>query len=257
MNRSEAASLARTLMNQHGLGNWVFEWDGAKRRAGACHHTKHKITLSIHYAERNAIDLVKDTILHEIAHALAGPGKGHGWEWKQICIRIGAKPVRCYSSDADMPEGKWKACCGGCTKLFTKHRQPKRNGWTYCVKCGPDKGKLSYSLNFTTPKTVVKSEYQGKSFGLEKSEQRSESVPLTQEKTNMATMKVTAKELAEKMGVEYAIAAGFLKLMVAQGVAKEVEKRPAERGFGKPSNVYEMPADTVTISLTKVQTSAA
>lgn len=153
MDRIEARRLARTLMDKHGLGSfpneWAFEWDAAKRRAGACHHRKRKITLSLHYVDRNTVDLVQDTILHEIAHALAGPGKGHGPEWKRICVRIGAKPQRCYSTSADMPEGKYKACCGGCQKVFTKHRIRKSLSYTYCIKCGPDKGRLNYSLNFT------------------------------------------------------------------------------------------------------------
>lgn len=68
----------------------------------------------------------------------------------------------------------------------------------------------------------------------------------------MNTMKVTATELAEKMGVEYAVAANFLKLLVAQNVAKEVEKRRTASGKGKPSTVYELPSDSVTVTLGKV-----
>ena len=44
----------------------------------------------------NNIDEVRDTILHEIAHALC-PKDGHGPRWRATCRRLGAKPVRCYT----------------------------------------------------------------------------------------------------------------------------------------------------------------
>ena len=37
-------------------------------------------------------DEVRDTILHEIAHALVGPGHGHDAVWKAKCVEVGAKP---------------------------------------------------------------------------------------------------------------------------------------------------------------------
>lgn len=55
------------------------------------------------------------------------------------------------------------------------------------------------------------------------------------------TVNYTATELAAKLGVEYATAAALLKLMVAQGAAKEVEKRKTATGKGKPSTVYSVP----------------
>ena len=39
-------TLARELMNDHGLHDWDFAFDRAVRRAGACHSTARKITLS-------------------------------------------------------------------------------------------------------------------------------------------------------------------------------------------------------------------
>jgi len=36
-----------------------------------------------------------DTILHEIAHALAGPAAKHGPAWKAIARRLGATPKSC------------------------------------------------------------------------------------------------------------------------------------------------------------------
>lgn len=138
-------TLARQLMNEHGLGHWVFSYDRAKRRAGRCSYRKQLITLSINFVIRNNDEEIKDTILHEIAHALAGPGTGHGPKWKAVCRQIGAKPVRCYDSEkVDMPKGRYKAVCGGCQKAFHRHRRPKRSGFRYCTACGPERGLLTF-----------------------------------------------------------------------------------------------------------------
>lgn len=145
MTTNDAAKLARTLMNEHGLGHWVFQYDRAKRRAGCCKQRRRTITLSQYYVLLNEEPDIRDTILHEIAHALAGFGHGHDQTWKDICIRIGAKPERCYDSNVVvMPKGKYKAVCGGCSQEFYKHRKVKSKYW--CRKCGPDKGNLTYSL---------------------------------------------------------------------------------------------------------------
>lgn len=98
--------LARSLMDQHGLADWTFKLDRAKRRAGCCKYERKVLTLSYHYVTRNLDkpDDIRDTILHEIAHALAGPNVGRGDAWKAICVQIGARPQRCYDSQViDMP----------------------------------------------------------------------------------------------------------------------------------------------------------
>lgn len=141
-------------MNQHGLGHWIFEFDRAKRRAGSCKQRKHTITLSSYYVPNNSEEDIKDTILHEIAHALAGPRQGHNHVWKSICITIGAKPVRCYDNTVVMPEGHWQANCPGCNQKFRLHRRPKNINGRYCRKCGLTNGKLSYSKTPVVPQTV-------------------------------------------------------------------------------------------------------
>jgi predicted SprT family Zn-dependent metalloprotease len=139
--------LARQLMNEHGLNRWSFKFDKAKRRAGQCRHYRQTITLSYHFVCRNNDDEIKDVILHEIAHALAGPKAKHGSAWKAVCRRIGARPVRCYDSNTvDMPKGQFKAVCKGCQKVFHRHRRVRVGRWRYCLKCGPELGRLEFGL---------------------------------------------------------------------------------------------------------------
>ena len=123
----EAENLALTLMNDHGIGlTWSFAFDNAKRRCGLCQHHRRRITLSQHYVRLNDKAEVRDTILHEIAHALVGPGAGHGPRWQAQARRIGATPQRC-ASGVDMPEGNVEGVCGTrCTARRTRHRMPPK-----------------------------------------------------------------------------------------------------------------------------------
>ena len=64
--------LADKLLDEHGLieKGWRFSFDRAKRRAGSCKFSKKEITIAKAYAEQQEVMEIKNTILHEIAHAL-------------------------------------------------------------------------------------------------------------------------------------------------------------------------------------------
>lgn len=146
MTLSDVVDLAYELLLKHNLPDWKFAWDRAFRRAGCCDYRRKTITLSKHYVLLNADKPadIKNTLLHEIAHALA-PGHGHNYYWKKVCCQIGARPERCYdSSRIVMPQGKYQATCPTCGKKFYRHR--KVPGWRiiWCIKCGKEKGLLQY-----------------------------------------------------------------------------------------------------------------
>lgn len=125
MHLDDAEDMALALMEDHGIGNtWRFQFDNAKRRCGACFHKRKVITLSRHFVQYNAEAEVRDTVLHEIAHAFAGHEVGHGVRWQSWAIRVGARPERC-SANAVMPQGNVEGLCGGeCTTRHVRHRMP-------------------------------------------------------------------------------------------------------------------------------------
>ena len=89
---ARVAAMARTLMDEHGLGEWTFAFLEAERRLGDCHFDNRVIRIGrIHALDASEAE-IRDTILHEIAHALAGPEARHGPAWKAIARRIGATP---------------------------------------------------------------------------------------------------------------------------------------------------------------------
>src|SRR5436853_7647176 len=98
VNLYEAAHLARELLKQYGLHDWQFAFDHARRRFGRCDYTHRQITLSKTLTFLNPIEEVRDTILHEIAHALT-PGANHGPRWRAMCRQIGARPARCFAEE--------------------------------------------------------------------------------------------------------------------------------------------------------------
>lgn len=130
MNVTDAGKLAIDLMNQHGLlaQGWHFQWIRSKRTLGRCHHGSKFISLSKPYVTLNEVAVIQDTILHEIAHALAGGLAGHGPVWKAKAIELGARPVRKKTPGElglVVPAGPWSATCAHCGATHTRYRQPK------------------------------------------------------------------------------------------------------------------------------------
>jgi SprT protein len=70
---------------------WVLVFDDHKSSAGRCHFSKMTISISTHYvnSSKTTIGDIADTLLHELAHAIAGPAAGHGPIWRDVAKAIG------------------------------------------------------------------------------------------------------------------------------------------------------------------------
>lgn len=84
--------------------NYTIEYSNRLRSALATTHTHYLIGRAIKIKfvfnnkylasfEKNS-ECIKDTVLHEIAHAIAGGQHHHDNYWKACCQKIGAKPSR-------------------------------------------------------------------------------------------------------------------------------------------------------------------
>ena len=134
MNLEDTKVLVEGLMDLHNLKGWSFKFDSAKRRFGACHFSKKMITLSKSLVLINKKSEIEDTILHEIAHALVGPGYGHCWVWKSKAISIGCTGDRCYKSvEVEKPVGKHQYQCPNCKKIIQAYKIWRVN--KSCSKC--------------------------------------------------------------------------------------------------------------------------
>ncbi|GEP37650.1 hypothetical protein NPS01_13130 [Nocardioides psychrotolerans] len=125
MQLTAAAHLGRALLDQHGLRDWELVFDRAKRRAGICRETTRQIGLSAPLTELHSEADVRDTLLHEVAHALVGARHGHDRVWQATARRIGCSAERCMSPDAPSVDGAWVGLCGAAHRV-TRHRRPER-----------------------------------------------------------------------------------------------------------------------------------
>lgn len=153
MDLNKAKDAAHALMQKHGLEGWKFEWSNKRVAAGTCHGYCKKITLSrIITAHADEIDVI-NVILHEIAHALAPPGSGHNWVWKQKLIEIGGDGERCYDDQSSLNRGRilsanWKGTCPNGHVLFKIRHKVKARTRQSCGQCRPGKFDERFIINW-------------------------------------------------------------------------------------------------------------
>jgi predicted SprT family Zn-dependent metalloprotease len=139
MDLNAAQTLATDLMTEHGLIalGWRFVFDErAQRRVGQTRYAKKEIGLSLSALPHNSEALIRDVILHEIAHAHVGPGAGHGPVWRRMAASIGAKPRSTTAAMASPDAFRYEAHCnadGGhvCGKRM---RRPKAGLRHQCTR---------------------------------------------------------------------------------------------------------------------------
>jgi len=127
---ADAIEMATSLMREHGLKGWRVKLDHARRRAGQCDYSNRVISLSRHYVRHADPAHIRDTILHEIAHALVGPFHGHDAVWRQQARAIGCTATRCHT--LEFARSRWiMQCPNGC---FAVERHRRKSG-LICVSC--------------------------------------------------------------------------------------------------------------------------
>lgn len=89
MELKRAEEMVKDLMHYHGLHDWHFKFDRAVYRLGLTHYGRKVISLSKQATLRDVEARVLNTILHEIAHVLVGPGNGHNHVWREKAVQIG------------------------------------------------------------------------------------------------------------------------------------------------------------------------
>lgn len=131
-----AYELANRLLREHNLNTWSFDINyRAKRRLGCCKYRYKTIELSSWVLEL-CPEKAENTIRHEVAHALVGPGYGHGQIWKRAAIKLGARPETCTSvAPEQMAPHKWFLVCPGCGwKGYGSYRKRSRGYRSRCCK---------------------------------------------------------------------------------------------------------------------------
>lgn len=129
MDLRDAMRNANALMHIHGLDSkgWRVEYDRAVRSFGACHYSSKRITLSRVLTETATAEQVRNTMLHEIAHALVGHDAGHGPVWRAMHRRIGGTGERIGRATTEQLQAITYRWVGKCPQghEFRRHRLTK------------------------------------------------------------------------------------------------------------------------------------
>jgi predicted SprT family Zn-dependent metalloprotease len=118
-----------------------------KNRYGQCGYRSRKYGnyVEVHpvLLKRDGAEEYNNTLLHEIAHALAylhygRVSHGHGRVWQNIMRWLGLEPERCKSGaflDEEEETSKWTYTCKSCGYQWNYHRRMKRYQNRYHSKC--------------------------------------------------------------------------------------------------------------------------
>jgi predicted SprT family Zn-dependent metalloprotease len=123
---------ADALIRLHLDPSWTFGYDNARTRAGLCNYDKRRITVSRLLAARYDDDEIHQVLLHEVAHALAGAGAGHGPRWKTISREIGYEGKRLHGGAIADELAPW---VGTCPNGHVHHRYRRPTRTVSCARC--------------------------------------------------------------------------------------------------------------------------
>jgi predicted SprT family Zn-dependent metalloprotease len=111
---------------------WTFAFDHAKTRAGLCDYGRKRISVSRHLAGRFDDDEIHQVLLHEVAHAIAGPRAGHGPRWRETARELGYVGSRLHDGAIASELAPWVGVCPNGHEHY-RYRRPARE--LSCAKC--------------------------------------------------------------------------------------------------------------------------
>ena len=143
MELHEAIKMTRNLMNAHNLRHWNLEARNFKAAFGKCSYRKQTISLSAILTPNCTEDSVRNTALHEIAHALVGYAHAHDHVWRRQFIAIGGNGERTGGDDnyingrnsAIEVQEKYFTYKGVCPNGHKVYRNRKPKGQSSCSLC--------------------------------------------------------------------------------------------------------------------------
>lgn len=123
---------ADALIRLHLDPSWTFAFDNARTRAGLCSYDKKRISVSRLLAARYDDDEIHQVLLHEVAHAIAGAGAGHGPRWKKIARDLGYEGKRLHGGAIADELAPW---IGHCPNGHVHYRYKRPTRVVSCAKC--------------------------------------------------------------------------------------------------------------------------
>lgn len=132
---NEVSRTASALIAEHLDASWSFGFDRARTRGGACHWSKRRITVSSILAARWEFDEVHQVLLHEVAHAVAGPRAGHGKKWLTVARSLGYRGGATHRNEVASELASWIGECPAGHVIY-RYRRPDAK-LRSCSRCAP------------------------------------------------------------------------------------------------------------------------
>jgi predicted SprT family Zn-dependent metalloprotease len=141
--------MARNLMDQYGLKDWTLRFGRGRKQAGNCDYINTRITLSAPLMLLWSEEHVRDTILHEIAHALTRGHPAHGERWRRTFLSMGGNGKRLWDTEDGRTELPYKYT-GTCPAGHTSGRMRQAKAAVSCGQCShrfDRRHLITWSLN--------------------------------------------------------------------------------------------------------------
>lgn len=130
------------ILADRGIDGWVITLDNAKSRLGVCNYTHKRISVSKSFMQYASEAEIRDTVLHEVAHAIAGKRAGHGFIWQKVAREIGCNATRCGENPEGRPKGRYTAECS--THGIMGYRWRLSDSMRHGVLCGKCRGEITW-----------------------------------------------------------------------------------------------------------------
>lgn len=88
----EVHAFAFETFHQHKMGHWKIRWNRHAGTAGLTDYETRTVTFSATAMESWDWPEVENTVIHELAHVLVGPGQGHNRKWAKQVKDLGGIP---------------------------------------------------------------------------------------------------------------------------------------------------------------------
>ena len=139
MTLKQTRKLALGLFKVHGLKGWKLSFSVSVDVIGACLHERKTIYVSGPLAFVNSEEVMREALLHEIAHALLPARAGHGKKWKVLAKKIGAgnRPYFSWGLYKQIGKGYTPSlwCPNGCGVVVTGYDGDPFVFDLYCSIC--------------------------------------------------------------------------------------------------------------------------
>jgi len=131
----DVRALAESMMAEHLDANWTFRFSSARATSAVCHSDIHQISMSRWHAFAADEYTLRNTMLHEIAHALIPyvfrepRSEDHGDRWANLATSLGCN---LYWGHDPFFVARYRGLCVAGHRFWW---QARLAGARYCGKC--------------------------------------------------------------------------------------------------------------------------